>query len=276
MLARRRKPDSEDASPSVQFMSDLHLERVKYDFEITKAAPVLILAGDLGRFYDEALYRAFLAKQCSQFDKVLLVAGNHEFYGSSREGGLAIAQNLVGDETMDGKLHFLDRTRFDVPDSSTTILGCTLHSYIAPDYTSLTNDFNCIKNWRVRDHNAEHEGDLKWLQTTLAEISEGAEQRRVIIVTHYAPAFEKTSHPIHTNSNVSQCFCSNALEQIANWKGAAQVTDWIFGHTHWNAKFLFGAVLVQSNQYCNDSEKLSWWQKKTLYRPFDMEAKLRV
>ncbi|GIZ38729.1 hypothetical protein CKM354_000213400 [Cercospora kikuchii] len=255
MLARRHKPHSQDAAPSVQFMSDLHLERVKYDFEITKDAPILLLAGDIGRFCDEALYRAFLAKQCSQFDKVLLIAGNHEFYGSSREEGLAIAQNFVEDETMCGKLHFLNRTRFDIPNSSTTILGCTLHSHIAADYTRLTNDFNCIKNWRVRDHNAEHERDLKWLQITLAEI---------------------TSHPTHTNSNVSQCFCSNALEQMASWKGNEQVTDWKFGHTHWNAKFLIGAVLVQSNQYCNDSTKLSWWQKKTLYRPFDMKAKLRV
>ncbi|CAK1358937.1 unnamed protein product [Cercospora beticola] len=146
MLARSRKPHSQDAAPTVQFMSDLHLERVKYDFEITKAAPILLFAGDVGRFCDEALYRAFLAKQCSQFDKVLLIAGNHEFYGSSREEGLAIAQNLVEDEVMGGKLHFLNRTRFDIPNSSTTILGCTLHSYIAQDYIRLTNDFDRIKD----------------------------------------------------------------------------------------------------------------------------------
>lgn len=72
-------------------MSDLHIERIKYDFTITKAAPNLILAGDIGRFCDYDLFRDFPAKKCApgQFDLVLLVAGNHEFYGSSRESGLS-------------------------------------------------------------------------------------------------------------------------------------------------------------------------------------------
>lgn len=46
-------------------MSDLHLERIKYDFTITKDAPALVLAGDIGRFCDYNLSRGFLAKQCA-------------------------------------------------------------------------------------------------------------------------------------------------------------------------------------------------------------------
>ncbi|KAK6409418.1 hypothetical protein LTR95_018314, partial [Oleoguttula sp. CCFEE 5521] len=46
-------------------MSDLHLERIDYKYEIVKAAPILILAGDIGRFCDYERYRDFLAEQCA-------------------------------------------------------------------------------------------------------------------------------------------------------------------------------------------------------------------
>ena len=140
MFGCAQKIDS-NARPSLQFMSGLHLERIKYDFTILKAAPILILAGDIGRFCDRDLYRAFVTKQREQFDMVLLTAGNHEFYRSSREEGLRAAQELVRDPSMHGKLHFLGRTRVDLPDSDVTILGCTLQSHIAPDCPKLTNDF---------------------------------------------------------------------------------------------------------------------------------------
>jgi predicted phosphodiesterase len=257
-------------------MSDLHLERIKYQFEITKAAPILVLAGDIGRFCDQQSYRSFLVKQCEQFEMVLLVAGNHEFYGSSREEGLCIAQSFVDDSAMGGKLHFLNRTRIDLPGSNTTILACTLQSHIAPDYTKLTNDFQRIQNWSVQDHNDEHKRDLAWLESTITQMSRDRIGRKIIIITHYAPAFEDTCHPLHTNNAVSQCFSSHALRQMTTWQGAQQVTHWVFGHTHWNTKFKSKGVTVVSNQYCNDSGKLTWWQKRTLYRPFNMKSILRV
>lgn len=257
-------------------MSDLHLERIKYDFEITKAAPILLLAGDIGRFCDQDLYRAFLIKQCQQFDMVLLVAGNHEFYGSSREEGLSIAQSFVDDSDMGGKLHFVNRTRIDLSGTKTTLLGCTMQSHISPDYTRLTNDFQRIKDWRVRDHNAEYERDMAWLKSTMTEMSQDPESRnrRIIIVTHYAPAFENTCHPLHVNNAIIQCFSSHALREMGSWNGARQVTHWIFGHTHWNTKFKSRGVMVLSNQFCNDSDKLTWWQRRTIYRAFDMNALL--
>jgi len=95
----RSSHDDATRISSLQYMSDLHLERVKYDFEITRVAPILILAGDIGRFCDQEAYRAFLVKQCAQFDMVLLIAGNHEFYGTSGEEGLNIAQIWVQDES---------------------------------------------------------------------------------------------------------------------------------------------------------------------------------
>ena len=92
-------------------MSDLHLERVKYEFDMERVAPVLILGGDIGRFCDFEAYATFIGKQCEQFDKVLLIAGNHEFYGSSREEGLEAAEKLSNNPAFGGKLTFMNRTK---------------------------------------------------------------------------------------------------------------------------------------------------------------------
>lgn len=257
-------------------MSDLHLERIKYDFTIIKAAPILILGGDIGRFCDYEWYRDFLSKLCEQFDLVLLVAGNHEFYGSSRQEGLDAALKLVEESCMHGKLCFLNRDMVDLPGCNATVLGCTLHSHIGEAYTKLTNDFARVKNWTVRAHNAEHARDLKWLKDSLQKVSQAKAGRTVIIVTHYAPMFKGSSHPLNENNAVSQCFSSHALDQMQQSGGMQSVSHWVFGHTHWNAKIKVGKSLILSNQLCNDKDNLSWWQRTTLYRPFHCQATIRV
>lgn len=270
---------SREKGRRLQFMSDLHLERVKYDytFDTAQKASILLLAGDIGRFCDLDAYKTFLANQCARYDMVLLLAGNHEFYGSSRQEGLGIADSFVKDPGMDNKLHFMNRSRLDLPGLDLTILGCTLHSFISPGYTKLTNDFQRIKDWTVSAHNAEHEKDRNWLKESLQNIAaESDTPRRIIIATHYAPSFEKTTHPAKENNAISQCFSSHLLQEVSNWRGSELISHWIFGHTHWNSKFRSGKITVQSNQLCNDCSELSWLQKKTIYRPFNSTATLKI
>ncbi|SMQ47290.1 unnamed protein product [Zymoseptoria tritici ST99CH_1A5] len=264
----------------VQYMSDLHLERIKYDFTVTKAAPTLILAGDIGRFCDYEQYLKFLARLCEpgQFESVLLVPGNHEFYGSSRDAGLTAAEKLVNEPSLHGKLYLLSRGRFDVPGTNHTILGCTLHSHIADGYTKLTNDFARIAEWTVKNHNAEHQKDLAWLKESLLHLKGSEPQRSVTIVTHYAPTFDLVTHPKNENNAVSQCFSSNALEDIrqAGLVGRGSKVSWIFGHTHWNVRSRRGDVVLLSNQLCVDDKDLTWWQRKRSFRPFDPKAIISV
>lgn len=87
-----------------QIVSDLHLERYLKDdqyhcpFEITQSAPILILAGDIGRFCDRIALYGFLRAQCEKFERVVFVLGNHEFYGVSQEEGLRVAAHLAQEE----------------------------------------------------------------------------------------------------------------------------------------------------------------------------------
>lgn len=70
---------------AIQYMSDLHLERLNYQWTITPAAPILLLVGDVGRLSDLSKYRSFILHCCAKYTKILLVAGNHEYYGTSHE-----------------------------------------------------------------------------------------------------------------------------------------------------------------------------------------------
>jgi hypothetical protein len=260
----------------LQYISDMHLERIQYEYTIEPAAPYLLLLGDIGRFRDYDKYRAFLVSQCKQFEKVLLWAGNHEFYGSSHQGGKDIGAKLAAEPEMEGKLIFTDCHRFDVPDSHVTILGCTLWSHVPDDCQGFTNDISNITNWRRATHNAAHAEEVEWLRSSLQHVADEEKRRKVVIATHFAPSYEKTCHPQQTNNRVSPWFCSHLLKDLRTWPGKELVTHWLFGHTHWNAKFKSGKTWILSNHLCNGSFNLSWWQRHTLYRPFDPHAVLEL
>ncbi|KAH9828466.1 Calcineurin-like phosphoesterase [Teratosphaeria destructans] len=252
------------AKVTIQFMSDLHQERHGYSFTTLRRAPILILGGDIGRFIDYDHYRSLLSRFCAQFELVVLVAGNHEFYGSTRAQGLDAAQRLVEEPSIGGKLRFLNRDRIDLG-SNITILGCTLHSHIAHRHKRLTNDFSRILGWSVEEHNEEHKKDLQWLQTSLNKLRQEEAHRRVIVVTHYAPMFKRVSHPLNELNDVSQCFSSTALEDLRRSSALTTTSHWVFGHTHWNVRLKVGKVHVVSNQMHNDHENLTWWQRKSKY-----------
>ncbi|KAF2858507.1 hypothetical protein K470DRAFT_129835 [Piedraia hortae CBS 480.64] len=260
-------------SVRIQFMSDLHLEQVGYKFALgDPAASILLLVGDIGRLSDYAGYRCFMLQCCAAYDKVLLVAGNSEFYGTSHDQGLQLLHQLTQDPAVQGKLQLLNRSRYDVPGSEVTILGCTLYSHIRNDL-GLTKNFRHIDQWTVEQHNAKHKADLDWL---LREVSRLGSEKRVVVATYYAPLQKKVSHPAHEGNEYSQCFVSNALDIVRRVGQSCTITHWIFGRTHWNVRFKYLDIIVQSNQVHTESGRLTRWQKIFLYRPFDPRATIKV
>ncbi|KAK6338108.1 hypothetical protein TWF696_001579 [Orbilia brochopaga] len=260
------------ATVPVQVVSDLHLEipdsvlrsRGYAEYTIPRLCPYLILAGDIGTLNQSESYLCFLRRHCEIFDKVFLVLGNHEFYGTSRHDGLATIEAFFAeDPIIREKLVLLNRTRYDVPDSKLTILGCTLQSEIRPEQRAeiagKLNDFRQIKDWTVDDHNAEHSIDIAWLRDAIEEIAESEPDRRILVATHHAPSFRKTSAPQHEDSSLNSAFCTGILEGGAwrGWKGKEMVKAWVFGHTHWCCDFIINGVRVVSNQR-------GYWFEKTV------------
>jgi predicted phosphodiesterase len=245
-------------SPSAfQVLSDLHLEvgRQYSSFIIPPSAPYLILAGDIGRLIDYESYLAFLAKQAAQFEQVFLILGNHEFYGLSFLAGIERAHKLENEAVLNGKLVLLHQRRFDVPNSETTILGCTLWSMVPEDAREVVRmkikDFEKIEGWTVDDHNASHEADLTWLRHQALEIqrqnksrAKGKRAKNILVVTHHAPSMQETSCPKNISNPWSSAFATDLLGD-PSW---GDVKAWVFGHTHFTTQFERNGIKVISNQ----------------------------
>lgn len=244
-------------SPFTQFqiLSDLHLEvNQQYSsFDIPAHAKYLLLAGDIGRLADYTEYRVFLENQVSNFELVILVLGNHEFYNGSFESGLQAARRLEQEPSLHGRLILFHQRRYDVPDTQITILGCTLWSRVPEESKDIVHykiqDYQRIENWTVDAHNAAHESDLSWLRKEVQAIHDenkskaSKDRRSVLVVTHHAPSLHKTSSPQYRKSPWSVAFATDLLLQP--WEG---VQVWVFGHTHYSTEFREKGIRVVSNQ----------------------------
>jgi hypothetical protein len=228
--------------PSIQILSDLHLEAPKsYDvFEITPKAPYLALVGDIGCVKDPECF-SFIEKQ------LFLLLGNHEPYHSNwaatKQALQNFSQQMISKKNSDtnlGSFILLDQTRYDLS-PSLTILGCTLFSNILPSQTEHVsfglNYFYHIENWTVEQHNEAHTSDLAWLNNQVRSIAESEPDRKLIILTHHSPTTSQQAvDPAHSGSKISSGFASDLSGGIC-WR-SANVKVWAFVHTHFNCDFV--------------------------------------
>ncbi|KAF7719249.1 Uncharacterized protein PECH_004823 [Penicillium ucsense] len=240
-----------------QVLSDLHLEvNQQYQtYEVPTCAPNLILAGDIGRLCDYEKYRDFLQYQTDRFQQVFLVLGNHEFYSQSFASALESARAMAQEACFDGRLILLHQTRYDMPDSLVTILGCPLWSHIPEDQkgvvTSTIQDFKQIEGWTAEDHNQSHVSDLTWLSHEIDAIQASNrqkpmdERRVVLVVTHHAPSIQRTSHPQYQYSPWRSAFATDVVARMSELTG---VKAWVFGHTHYCTDVKERGVRIIANQ----------------------------
>lgn len=233
-------------STKFQILSDLHLEiGSQYNsFSIVPTAPYLILAGDIGKLADYDSYVSFLRTLASNFEKIFLVLGNHEFYGLTYEETEEAAKKLEQEESLSGNLVLLHQIRYDVPYTNVTILGCTLWTHVPTSASDIVRikvkDYRNIQGWSVEAHNSAHNSDILWLKEQLYSIQQanhnkpGKERRRVIVVTHHAPLFKGTSRPEHITNPWTCAFASDTLREAA----VESVKVWVYGHTHFSTDFI--------------------------------------
>ncbi|KAJ0163919.1 Uncharacterized protein CTA2_2118 [Colletotrichum tanaceti] len=241
------------SSVRIQILSDLHLEvgQQYSSYSFPASAPLLLLGGDVGRLVDYDGYLKFLEAQACRYEKVFLVLRNHEFYGLDYDSGINEARRLSEEPSLARRLVLLHRTRWDDPESSLTILGCTLWSAIPesarPIVESKVNDFKKIQDWSAQKHNRIHAQETAWLRRQVAQMPSRAannQARRLLVATHHAPCTEGTSRPEHASNPWTPAFATDLLGQ-EEWTG---VRVWVFGHTHYSADFIKDGIRLVANQ----------------------------
>jgi Calcineurin-like phosphoesterase len=229
---------------SFQWASDLHLDchspsdQHKWP-KIPRLAPVLVLAGDVGRV-NQSHYVTYLKQLCASFERVILVPGNHEYYQASKP-------THTFEET-ERALQSLNIDNLIVLQKSSAVVngirfvGCTLWSDIDLDNPFIQaemSDYHKIYNGR-------DEADItkrKWPRMKPAIIKGihkqhcqylmeaiSASEEPVIVVTHHCPTLR---HLIERKASTPMSSCyATPLDITHPDLFGPPVVSWICGHSH--------------------------------------------
>lgn len=241
----------------LQINSDLHLEFYKRLEEVPRIepkAPILVLAGDIG-YPTHPIFWEFL-KRCSQdFQHILLVLGNHEYYNSSVrfQNGKALSMEKT-EELMRGMLehqglsnvHILQKSEITL--EGIRFVGATLWSAIHTDQSMLIecsiNDYRNILatdtgRLRVADTNRLNSEHAAFLREALAKSATIPEP--TVVITHHLPTRALIDEK-YAGSEINAAFASDILETLEDNEVPVA---WICGHSHSpNRKIVRGCECV--------------------------------
>ncbi|WP_288831178.1 metallophosphoesterase [uncultured Paraburkholderia sp.] len=215
-------------------LSDLHneFEPIAADAEVIAQADAVVLAGDIHTKDRSVQWAQSFVNDPAK--PVLLVAGNHEFYGGHFDSTLG----KLRERAHGTNIHVLENDSLVLGD--VRFLGCTLWtdfrlyaSNITPaicmrDAQSAMQDFRLIRatpSYRKlypADTVRRHELSRAWLVNTLNEPFDG----KTVVVTHHAPS-PGSVEAQYEGDSLTPAFASD-LERLM---GPA-VCLWIHGHMH--------------------------------------------
>lgn len=229
----------------IQYMSDLHLEAAGMNPLQHPEADVVVLAGDIwtkGRSVE-------FAKQFTV--PVVLVAGNHEFYGDSIYDTY---KKLKRDAEETSNVFFLQNDSVTIRD--VTFIGATLwtdfklfgaaRSVLAQlDCQNGMNDYRKIRvggeqpyrKLTPRDVELMH---LKSVNYIYDQINMTVGDGKIVVVTHHAPSLESISLEYKTDP-LTPGYASN-LEHLMGIPRC-----WIHGHVHCPNDYTVNGTRVVSN-----------------------------
>ena len=201
-----------------QYASDLHIEWHRDGGkglirEMQSGANVLVLAGDIA---SASKIKEVLRRFCNNYEYVVYVPGNHEYYGSNFE---KVNKELADAGEDNDNLHVLQEQSVEI--EGQRFVGTTLWFEEKPDnvcHEQGLDDFFQIKGFKdwVYDLNRKA---MQWLRD---EIKPGD-----IVVTHHLPSKQSTPARF-ADSEINRFFVCDVEDIMRDTKPAF----WIHGHTH--------------------------------------------
>lgn len=238
----------------IQVASDLHLEFLRASLRAglsmealiaTTDADVIVLAGDIHKGVEAVEFAGELAHERGV--PVILVPGNHEYYGGDVRETLAAMRRAGGKN-----VHLLACDAVII--NGVRFLGATmwtdfeLYPEISPDEAlgeaqRGLNDFRVIqmagRRFTAEDSRDLHLLERTWLERQLTEHWIGA----TVVVTHHAPAPESIQEP-YRGQRLTPAFAADLRTLMTRFHPAL----WVHGHTHSPCDYVVGKTRVLSNQ----------------------------
>jgi hypothetical protein len=234
-----------------QVITDIHLENAETcpDFAAKWPAltPCLILSGDIGHI-GRPIWHQFMEYVNVNWDVVVYVLGNHEFYSNSKSmlHLLDKYKTTIGEKWP--KIHLLVNQSMGIEwnEQIWAIVGST--AWGSAEYSlvlsindfkqiKLHNDVGHLKPITVKDYHELHNRDVQYIMDEISYI-EG--EMPVIVVTHFPLTRDGTSDPIYGNqSEATKRYFANELHD--KLKGNPRLTL-VAGHTHHAYDFIMDDV----------------------------------
>lgn len=210
------------------------------DFDVT--GDVLVLAGDTLYLQNNFMPRMkFWSWASKNFCKVMIIPGNHDFYGNGDVAKRGDSwQNLFRENI---GYYYNKVVRIDDVDFVLT----TLWSMISPQDEYFVwrglNDFRQIMynghRITIEDYNMEHQKCLSFLKHAVEEST----AKHIVVVSHHLPTNAVVA-PQHKDSILNSAFSTELGSYIAD----SRIDIWIYGHSHTNIDTIIGNTRIVSNQ----------------------------
>jgi len=211
---------------------------------------VCVLAGDIHKNYSHEK----LILTMGECPNVLMIAGNHEAYGSSFS---AVHTYLKGLEKEYPNFHYLNNDSITI--KNTEFFGGTMFTNLEGEHTEFLcrqqlPDFSVItklakysgddmpnwdKRWTPKDHRTEHMIFCEALKEWKANY--GPDTKKVVI-SHFLPS-PKAVAPHFAGSELNPYFIQDMEHYMES------IDLWLFGHTHTSFDFRIDKTRLVSNPY---------------------------
>lgn len=256
----------------IALCSDLHLEFSTITLPNTEGAKVLILSGDIcvahslhdhpvdkpvpedamkpGRNQSAAYkYREFFDHVSKEYEHVVYVAGNHEFY----HGRFPDAYDWLYEEMKRyDNIHFLDKDDITIDD--VTFVGGTLWTdmnRVDPTTMQLIegmmNDFRIIRNSKFNyrrflpgDAVNDHRQTLKYIKSVV----DSDTTKKYVVVGHHAPCALSIHETYKNEYYMNGGYYSDLSEFILD---RPQIVLWTHGHMHNPSDYMLGETRIVCN-----------------------------
>jgi hypothetical protein len=267
-------------------ISDLHLEFA--DLELP-GGEVLILSGDVceakhvkaeydvlnimneggpanGNFKRSDRYTRFFHEECSKYDRVIYVMGNHEHYG----GRFDKTRDYLA-SVLPKNIELLEKSYTEIAD--VVVVGATLWTDLnkgdpitAWTLKSSMNDYRVIQNF-YKDKNLyykltpeETKADHMAARQYICDIAKQFADRPVVVVTHHSPSRLSTK-PRYQNDYHMNGGYSSSLEHLI--ESNPNIQYWTHGHTHDTFEYL----VHQCTVICNPRGYVGYEERPKFFDP---------
>jgi len=252
-------------------ISDIHFSSYKLDDlrGINPSSPILMLLGDVCEVYNFNHVKKFFEYISKNWNTVLYVPGNHEFYGGDLRNtvneirrNLSVFKNiiLIDNEVISiDNVRFIGSTLWSDMEKENPLSMMTCKDYINDYHHIWKRDKGKITRITPQDTIRLFKRNINFIKTVLDPLCDN------VVLTHHAPSFKSIS-PQYVGNACNGAFVSDLDEFILNHP---EIKIWAHGHTHSKVDYEIGSCRVIGNPLGYRGEL---FKNENAYKPMTIEV----